>query len=358
MALALLRPGGDTRPARLLREAAILQAPAGEWLDRLIEALGVPPEDRPARRREARQRAEEAMNRARALGLGLVTCLSADYPPWLAQIPDPPPALWLAGDAGALRRTAVAIVGSRDASPAGLAASRRLGRDLARSGVVVVSGLARGIDAAAHEGCLEGGGVTVAVLGGGLNRLYPHEHHTLAEAIRTRGALVTEQPPDTPPLPLHFPRRNRIISGLSRAVVVVEAAERSGSLITAKAALEQGRDVLAVPGGIASGRHRGCHALIKDGARLVETVNDVLEEIGWVGPATSAGADSGKLPVISYLQEAMAGEAVCTLDELVERVARPAPAILAELATLELSGHVRRIGGGHFVWIDGPVMDR
>ena len=180
-----------------------------------------------------------------------------------------------------LGRPSVAVVGARAASPTGQRIGYELGRDLALAGLVVVSGLARGVDGAAHAGALDGGGRTVAVLGCGVDVVYPRQHGALAARVAAQGVIVSEFPPGTEPRPSHFPLRNRIISGLSRAVVVVEASEQSGSLITAQMALEQGRDVLAVPGTWPAGRYRGCHALIKDGARLVETVEDVLEEIGW-----------------------------------------------------------------------------
>ena len=216
----------------------------------------------------------------------------AGYPPLLLEIADPPETLWVRGDARLLALPAVAIVGSRGATPVSLAIARRLGKELSEAGLVVVSGLALGVDGAAHRGALEGTGRTVAVLGSGLDVVYPSEHKDLAEQISQCGVVVSELPPEAPPLPHHFPLRNRIISGLSKAVVIVEASERSGSLITARLANDQCRDVLAVPGGILSGRHRGSHGLIKDGARLVETVDDVLDEIGWQRPAGATVGDS------------------------------------------------------------------
>ena len=202
------------------------------------------------------------------------------YPTALAAIHDPPPTRsGYEGDVDALRAPSVAIVGSRAASPYALEVARRLGADLARRGITVVSGMARGVDSAAHRGALEGGGATIAVFGCGVDIIYPREHRALAERICERGALVSEFPPGTPPLKRHFPQRNRIISGLSLAVVVVEAAEGSGSLITADFALEQGRAVLAVPGNVLGGRNYGAHALLRDGAKLVECADDILEEL-------------------------------------------------------------------------------
>ena len=201
------------------------------------------------------------------------------YPAALAAIHDPPPEIWIRGQIGALSLPAVAIVGSRAASPYAIEVARRLGADLARRGIAVVSGMARGVDSAAHRGALEADGVTIAVFGCGVDIIYPREHKALAARIGERGALVSEFRPGLPPLKGNFPQRNRIISGLSLAVVVVEAAEGSGSLITADFALEQGRAVLAVPGNVLGGRNHGAHALLRDGAKLVECVDDILEEL-------------------------------------------------------------------------------
>src|SRR5688500_5108427 len=198
------------------------------------------------------------------------------------------------GDVDALRAPSVAIVGSRAASPYALEVARRLGADLARRNVTVVSGMARGVDSAAHRGALEGDGATVAVFGCGVDVIYPSEHRRLAERIIERGALVSEFPPGTPPLKYNFPQRNRIISGLSLAVVIVEAAEGSGSLITADFALEQGRTVLAVPGNVLGGRNFGAHALLRDGAKLVECADDILEELPPGLRAEGSGPGEGK----------------------------------------------------------------
>src|SRR5581483_6531070 len=203
----------------------------------------------------------------------------ARYPAALAAIPSPPPLLWIRGCADSLSGPMVAIVGSRAASPYALEVARRLAGDLARRNITIVGGMARGVDSAAHRGALEADGVTVAVFGCGVDVIYPPEHDALAADICRRGALISELPLETPPLRGFFPRRNRIISGLSLAIVIVEAAEKSGSLITARYALEQGREVLAVPGNILGGRNAGAHALLRDGARIVESADDVLEEI-------------------------------------------------------------------------------
>ena len=208
-----------------------------------------------------------------------------EFPPLLGCIPDPPPVLWTLGNQAAATLPAVAIVGSRAATTYALEVADRLGQELADRGLVVVSGLARGVDSAAHRGCLAAGGATVAVLGSGLDHIYPREHEALAQQIRDKGCLISELGPGAPPLPEHFPLRNRIISGISLAVVVVEASENSGSLITARYALEQGRDVMAVPGSVLTGRNRGSHGLLKDGAKVVESADDILEDSAGPSPA-------------------------------------------------------------------------
>ena len=290
------------------------------------------------------------------------------YPTALAAIHDPPPQLWVRGQPDVLRAPTVAIVGSRTASPYALEVSRRLGADLARRNVTVVSGMARGVDSAAHRGALEGGGTTVAVFGCGVDVIYPPEHRALAERICEHGAIVSEFRPGTPPLKSHFPRRNRIISGLSLAVVVVEAAEGSGSLITADFALEQGRAVLAVPGNVLGGRNFGSHALLRDGAKLVECADDILEEIplglavgGFAEPRRSAlDADAQRReskPMNSASQDPVlrsmdAGETY-DLDEIAERSGVDRVRLLPRLLELELAGALLRVEGGRFVRFRG-----
>jgi DNA processing protein len=268
-----------------------------------------------------------------------------EYPPLLREIGDPPPVLWVRGNRAALSRPAVAIVGSRAASAYAVEVATRLGRELAERGVVVVSGLARGADGAAHRGCLAAGGPTVGVLGSGIDVIYPAEHRELAVNICTDGALVSELGPGAPPLPQHFPLRNRLISGISLAVVVVEAAENSGSLITARYALEHGRDVCAVPGSVLGGRNRGSHALLKDGAKVVETADDILEELGW--PARSSGEISGNpLKIDPLLAKLTPGEAY-GLDELSATVGLAGAKLLARLTEWEMKGRLTRHGS---VW--------
>jgi DNA processing protein len=282
------------------------------------------------------------------------------YPTSLDAIHDPPSQLWIDGRVEALRAPAVAIVGSRAASPYGLEVARRLGADLARRGVAVISGMARGIDAAAHRGALEGGGPTIAVLGCGVDVIYPREHAALAAAIRDRGALVSEFAPGTPPYKGHFPQRNRIISGLALAVVVVEAADGSGSLITAEFAMDQGRAVLAVPGNVLGGRNAGAHALLRDGAKLVECADDILEEIpngiGEWGLAIRGPRESDTPRSTSQdpvLRRMIDGDSY-DLDELSDLSGLDRVKLLPRLLELELAGAVRRIEGGRFVRFRGP----
>lgn len=233
--------------------------------------------------------ARRAIDAARKRGIQVVAWRTPAYAERLTEIHDPPPVLWVRGQTAWTNAPAVAIVGSRSGSVHGLEVARRLARDLAAAGVVVVSGLARGVDSAAHRGALDAGGVTVAVLGSGVDVIYPPEHRGLSEEICVKGAVVSELPPGSPPLASHFPRRNRLISGLALGVIVVEASERSGSLITARLALEQGREVMAVPGNVLSARNRGAHALLKDGACLVESAEDVLSALGLPGAAGLPG---------------------------------------------------------------------
>lgn len=294
--------------------------------------------------------ASAAIEGGRAAGLTLLTCFDPMYPPWLLATVDPPPVLWLQGSLACLDRLAVAVVGARRASPYALAVAEQLSSDLAARGVVVTSGMARGVDAAAHRGALSVHGTTIAVLGCGANVVYPPEHDLLARQIAGSGALVSEFAPGTLPKAGFFPQRNRVISGLARAVVVIEAGEKSGSLITARCALEQGRDVLAVPGNVLNGRNRGAHALLRDGARIVESADDVLEELGLAARGSTPGQGASRTgdPVTSALP---LGEP-CSLDEIAAESGLSPARILPRLLELELQGVVRRIGGGQFVRVD------
>lgn len=277
---------------------------------------------------------------------------SAAFPPRLRDIPDPPARLWVRGDLSSLSGHAVAIVGSRRASHGSLEVARRLATDLAAIGLTVVSGLARGCDAAAHRGALDAGGRTVAVLGSGIDVMYPAEHGGLAVEIAVRGAIVSECAPDAPPLPFQFRHRNRLISGLALGVVVIEANERSGSLITAGCALAQGREVMVVPGTVHAGRNRGGHLLIRDGAALVENAEDVLGVLMASLPPLPGRPDvraEDDQPTGDEVLDAIDPEDPQEFDALARRLALPAPQLLARLADLELAGRIERVAGGRFV---------
>lgn len=296
---------------------------------------------------QARRRAADMLEDAATRGMEAIGWTDARYPVSLAAITDPPPVLWVRGDVSTLLGVTVAVVGSRAATPYALEVAAWLGNELAARGVTVVSGLARGVDSAAHRGAVTAG-CTVAVLGSGADVVYPAEHDRLARSILVRGAIISELPPGTPPRPGQFPLRNRIISGLSRAVVVVEAGERSGSLITARCGLEQGREVMAVPGSVLGGRHRGSHALLKDGAKVVENVNDILEEIAVPLDGTAEQSLSPEPSDDPTVRCMSAGEPY-DVDELAERSGIHGAALLARLLELELRGVVGRTDGGRFV---------
>jgi DNA processing protein len=302
---------------------------------------------------ELQTRAAAALARGNRAGLAPICWDCASYPVALRTIFDPPAVLWVRGSVDVLNLSAVAavaIVGARAASSYGLAVAERLAADVAAAGLVVVSGMARGVDSAAHRGALSANGRTVAVLGSGVDVPYPPEHAALALEIARSGAVVSELVPGTPPLPEFFPLRNRIISGLSRAIVVIEAGERSGSLITARTALEQGREVLAVPGNVLSGRNRGTHGLLRDGAKIVESADDILEELGMppagTGPARRSGAGSSeKDPIVGCLAPGEPSD----LDTIAERTGLSPTRLLPRLFELEMQGLVIRVAGGRFV---------
>jgi len=328
---------------------------AGELLGRgpLAEALARPaphadllgpPALEALRSGSARRHAEGEARRAEALGVRIVGRDEPDYPAWLRRTYGPPPVLWVRGRlvAGEGER-AVAVVGSRAATGLGLAFARALGRDLAAAGVVVVSGLARGVDAAAHQGALDARGRTVAVLGSALDRLYPDENGPLARAIEEQGAVVSEFPLGTGPWKGNFPRRNRVIAGWAQATVVVEAGARSGALSTARAALDEGRDVMAVPGHPSQPAAEGANALLRDGAALVRGAGDVLGELG-LSPAGPPEATVADEVLASLARGVPAG-----VDEIQARCGVALPTLLARLARLEIERAVLRLPGGLFV---------
>ena len=268
------------------------------------------------------------------------------YPSTLLEAADPPLLLYAQGEPDWLQAPAVGMVGSRRPTPQGLENAGRFAEQLSQAGLTVVSGLATGIDGAAHEGALRQAGRTVAVVGTGLDRVYPSKHLDLAHRIARMGLIVSEYPLGTPPLAANFPRRNRIIAGLSRGVLVVEAALQSGSLISARLALESGREVFAIPGSIHSAQSHGCHALIKQGATLVETVDDILTELQW-GQRPPPPPQDVPLTQTDPVLEALAFDPV-NLDALIARTGWSPSALHAHLLDLELNGQVARLPGQLF----------
>ncbi|MBL3556252.1 MULTISPECIES: DNA-processing protein DprA [Marinobacter] len=286
-------------------------------------------------------------------GTDILTLADADYPEPLKHIADPPLVLFLRGDRSLLGREQIGIVGSRNATRAGLEHARSFAAALGRKGLLVTSGLALGVDGAAHSGALDAGFPTVAVIGNGVDQPYPYRHRKLSERIASDGVIVSEYPPGTSAKAGHFPRRNRIISGLSRGILVVEAGLKSGSLITARLALEQGREVFAIPGSVHNPLARGCHDLIRQGAKLVETVDDICEELGawWSNhgqegpqaperPATE-GLDSREIAVLEAL-----GYDPQSTDDLCSVTGLPADQLMQSLLLLELQGLVDAAPGG------------
>jgi DNA processing protein len=276
----------------------------------------------------------------------IVTLADASYPPRLLQIPDPPPLLYVKGRVELLARASIAVVGSRNATAQGAANAEAFARVMSDAGLTVVSGLALGIDAAAHRGGLAGASSSVAVLGTGADIVYPARNRALAHELAAQGALVSEYPLGMSPLPANFPRRNRLISGLALGCLVVEAATDSGSLITARLAADQGREVFAIPGSIHSPLARGCHALIKQGAKLVESANDILEELKLQAPPATAAAEiAGADPAMHRLLDAL-GHDACDLGTLATRCGFTAADTAALLTKLELDGNVAMLPGG------------
>ncbi|MEW6516929.1 MAG: DNA-processing protein DprA [candidate division FCPU426 bacterium] len=359
-----LIPGIGPSTAHLLAQrcgsaAAVFSAPAAAWQalrggDSLAEHFrGFAWEE--AARREC--------ERAAGLGVRVLTLEESDYPANLRFTSCPPPVLYVRGRLEPGDQQALALVGTRRASEYGLSAARSLTRDLVAAGYAIVSGLARGIDAEAHETALRAGGRTLAVLAHGLDRVYPPEHKRLAERVAGSGAVLSEFPLGVEPRPAHFPRRNRIISGLSQGVVVVEAGPESGALITARWAGEQGRDVFAVPGPYQSRQSRGAHALIQDGAKLITGAEDILRELPQSSrprrmPVPAAAADPATSAVLTPGQETIRqalGAETLHIDLLAARCRQPLPMLLAELTRLELLGMVRSCPGPCFLWAGEAV---
>jgi DNA processing protein len=288
-------------------------------------------------------------------GVDILAESQPEYPQSIRHIPDPPGVLFVRGQIRPSDGIAVAIVGTRHATQYGLAVAERLAYGLARCGYTIVSGLARGIDSAAHRGALKANGRTIAVLGSGVLNIYPPENESLASQIFAHGAVISENPPRSPPLSGAFPQRNRIITGLSLGVIVVEAADRSGAIISASHASEQGRPVFAVPGSVDSRMSRGCHRLIRDGAKLVETVDDVLEELGPLATPTPVAGDENAPPIRHpgelNLNEpekvvlATITDEPRTIDDVITASGLPVPNVLSTLSVLEMRRLIRRLGG-------------
>jgi DNA processing protein len=296
--------------------------------------------------------AEREIELCREKGVSILPQSDPRYPGGLLEIPDPPGVLFMRGEIKPQDAIGIAIVGSRHATTYGMMVAERLASSLARAGVTIISGLARGIDAAAHRAALKAGGRTIGVLGSGVLNIYPPEHVELALDVIHAGAILSEMPPQSPPVPGAFPQRNRIVTGMSLGVIVVEASDRSGALISARHAMEQNREVFAVPGRVDSRMSKGCHRLLRDGAKLVETADDVLEELGpLVSPAPSPDGQAVHHPAELMLNEleqsvlAAIGSDPTLVDEVVSGSGLPIPQVLSTLSVLEMRRLVRRVSG-------------
>lgn len=346
--LSLLPNVGSVRIQRLLKHFGSANAIRGATEQDLAQVIGTEAATATLAFDGARQ-IRIAVDWASEPNNHLITIDASDYPALLREIPDPPIVLYGKGRRALVERQCIAVVGSRNATPSGSETAARFAQVFSASGLTVVSGLALGIDAAAHRGALDDAGSTIAVVGTGLDRIYPARNASLARDIAETGLLLSEHPLGTPPLAENFPRRNRIISGLSLGVLVVEAAIASGSLITARCAADHGRDVFAIPGSIHSPLSRGGHGLIKQGAKLVEDASDVLRELGWIGMAVGRGVssidDESELP--QALRDAM-GFDPFSVDELAARTGENAPHLLGQLSLWELRGVISQLPGGRF----------
>ncbi len=362
----LLTPGVGNETARQLLTAfgsapAIFEQTAAALREngsaRLVQAIQTEPEDLKGQLASTLAWLADGEDRC------VVTLGDAHYPGALLNIPDPPLLLFMLGSLVPQADTHVtletlnclAMVGSRNPTPQGEINARQFAQTFGEAGWCVVSGMALGVDGAAHDGVLMGGGYTVAVVGTGLDRVYPKKHLNLAHRIAERGLIISEFPLGTPPLTANFPRRNRIISGLSHGTLVIEAALKSGSLITARLAAEQGKEVFAIPGSIHSPQSRGCHLLIKQGAKLVESAQDVLEELrmplSFAAVETAAAATVDDMTPTEHLLLKALGFDAASLDTLQARTGWPTAQLQAQLLELELSGEVARLPGGLFVRI-------
>ncbi len=349
--------GGESQRALLkaFGEPAAVFAASAATLDAAVGA-GIAKRLHEADPSELDAQIDAALRWAAEPGNHILTLADAAYPQALLDSADPPTLLYVKGRVELLNRPMLAIVGSRNATAQGERDAQAFATHLAQAGLTVVSGLALGIDAAAHRGALDSIASTVAVIGTGADRLYPARNAELARQIAERGAIISEFALGTPVLPANFPRRNRLIAGLATGTLVVEAAPKSGSLITARLAAEAGREVFAIPGSIHAPQSKGCHQLIRQGAKLVETAQDILEELRWQTPPNSSFAaaeakvsrcDTESETDLQQEQVLTAlGHAPCSLESLLQRTGLTAPELLAILLTMELAGHVAQVPGG------------
>ncbi|MEN3333714.1 MAG: processing protein [Blastocatellia bacterium] len=356
--------GIGSRTAAMLIERFGSPSACFEASPSMLESTGIRRESIDALKSgDVREQAAEQLRRLEAMDGEVITLSDARYPRLLRETFDPPIVLYAKGDiTRALAQPAIAVVGSRHCSTYGRNVAEMLARELAERGLTIVSGLARGIDSAAHQGALDGRGLTVAVMGTGLDSIYPKENQKLADRIVESGALLTEFALQSPPLPQHFPFRNRVISGITLGVLVVEGAERSGSLITARMAMEQGRDVFAVPGNITSAKSFGPNTLIKDGAKLVQTWRDVVEELPFEIKATILAAErpEGSHAQLKFDEVALSeaeravllilqDDAATPIDELIAQAGLARGDLMSALLTLEMAGRIKQLPGKSFV---------
>ncbi len=363
LALRTIRGLGDATVCRLVQAFGSPEAVLAASTDTLIASGNVNASLAQALQRGPDHQTQQDINRElktlERLRLSVVTCLDSDYPPRLRNIPDPPPLLFVSGALARVDHNAVAIVGARRATAAGRLLTEEFSRDLASAWFTIVSGLARGVDAAAHRGAMAAGGRTVAVLGCGIDRTYPPEHQSLRKQIESNGAVVAELPLGSYPHGYHFPRRNRIISGMCLGVVVTEAAVQSGSLITARLAAEQGREVFAVPGFVKAENSRGPNGLIKQGAKLVENVQDIIDELlpqldspfrerlkarapQPVEPRPPVGKEEATLYNMLSFEPTH-------IDDLITKSGLPAADVAALLLSMELKNFIRQLPGRSYL---------
>lgn len=353
LALALTTGVGPITLAALLdyfeTPQAVLKASPNELAE--VEGVGVALARR-LRSTDGIELAEKVIEQCEQAGIDILLPHDRRFPRLLRELPDPPSVLYVRGEIKPTDGLAIAIVGTRGASNYGRTQAERFARMLARAGLTIVSGLARGIDAAAHRGALDGGGRTIAVLSSGVHEIYPPQHEDLAKEIVEHGALISEMPPFTKPKKGMFPQRNRLISGLSLGTIVVEAAERSGALITARHAGEQGREVFAIPGLVSSPAARGCHALIRDGAYLAQDPEDILDQLGPLVESIQIDSETTvRHPAQLQLNE-QENQVLCAIDleptdinNVVTRSGLPVSRVLSTLSVLEMRRLIRRISG-------------